>query len=160
MTRVAVQEMTVLMADDDPDDRLLIREAFDECRIDCNLQFFDDGPALIDYLYQCVSHEGSVKASLPQLILLDLNMPRKDGREVLAEIKANDDLRVIPVIVLTTSQNEHDILLAYHTGAASYIVKPESFQSLMDFVQRLNDYWLTCVRLPFFAKEESERAND
>lgn len=151
--------MTVLMADDDPDDCMLVQEAFEECRIDCDLRFVDDGPALLDYLDRRPPYDDPVRAPRPQLILLDLNMPKKDGREVLRAIKANAIFRVIPVIVLTTSMAGADVLLAYQSGAASYVIKPDDFQGLIDFVRRLGDYWLGCVRLPFFNEAEEVACN-
>ncbi|MDY6824869.1 MAG: response regulator [Thermodesulfobacteriota bacterium] len=155
MKQITEQLMTVLMADDDPDDCMLVREAFDECRIGCNLRFVDDGPSLLDYLYQRNPYDDPADSPRPHLILLDLNMPKKDGREILKVIKKNKVFSAIPVVVLTTSMEEADVMLAYKSGAASYVIKPGDFEGLTDFVRRLGDYWLGCVRLPFFYEDGS-----
>lgn len=137
----------ILMADDDPDDRLLLQEARDEAGLDSDLYFVEDGEDLLDFL----RHEGKYAEQttpLPGLILLDLNMPRKDGREALREIRADVTLRRIPIVVLTTSKSEEDIYRSYDMGANSYITKPVSFEALVTMVQLLGQYWLTTVELP------------
>ncbi len=139
--------MTILTAEDDPDDCLLVEEAFQEVRQTNNLFFVQDGIGLLDYLRRQGSYTEASSAPRPDLILLDLNMPRKDGRESLAEIKADPDLRSIPVVVLTTSSAEEDILHTYDLGCAGYITKPASYQEMLDLVKGLDQYWFTIVEL-------------
>ena len=140
--------ITILMADDDPDDRLLAEEAFEEARLVNTLYFVEDGEELMDYLYQRGTHSSAVTSPRPGLILLDLNMPKKDGREALREIKADPHLRRIPVVILTTSKAEEDILRTYDLGANSFIVKPVTFESLVDVIKDLTRYWFNIVELP------------
>ncbi|AMV26857.1 Response regulator rcp1 [Gemmata sp. SH-PL17] len=140
--------ITILMADDDPDDRQLTREAFEENHLANDLRFVEDGEELLDYLNQRGKFAGEGAAPLPGLILLDLNMPRKDGREALQEIKANPRLRNIRVVVMTTSKAEEDVLRSYDLSAASYITKPVTFERLVDVVRTLGKYWLEIVELP------------
>lgn len=140
--------VTILMADDDPDDCLLAREALAESRLANDLHFVSDGEELMDYLYQRGKYSVPGSAPRPGLILLDLNMPKKDGREVLKELKSDPDLRQIPVLVLTTSQAEEDILRSYYLGANSYITKPVTFSSLIEVMQTLSKYWFEIVELP------------
>lgn len=137
----AVRPITILVADDDPDDRLLIEEAMSETRILNEVEYVCDGIEAMERL------RASGK-SLPGLILLDLNMPRKDGREVIAEIKADPALKRIPIVVLTTSDAETDICRSYDLGANSYIKKPVSFEGLLDVVKTLQSYWLQLVVTP------------
>ncbi len=144
----SVQPITILMADDDEDDRLLTREAMDEARLINDLRFVEDGIELLAYLRQEGRYAGEGEAPRPELILLDLNMPRMDGRKALAEIKADPALRRIPVVVLTTSKAEEDILRSYDLGAASFISKPVDFTSLVDLVKNLDQYWTGIVKLP------------
>lgn len=136
------------MADDDRDDCLLMEEAFQENRFRNNLRFVEDGEALMDYLYQRGNYADAEAAPRPGLILLDLNMPRKDGREALKEIKADLDLRRIPVIILTTSREKEDISLSYSVGANSFVTKPVSFEGLRELIRHLGKYWLEVVELP------------
>jgi CheY-like chemotaxis protein len=139
--------ITILIAEDDPDDQLLTREALEESRINNTVCFVNDGQELLDYL----RHRGWYAAQpppRPDLILLDLNMPRKDGREALAEIKADPALRSIPVIILTTSKADEEIQRAYDLGANSFIVKPVTFDGLVSAVRVLAQYWFSIVRLP------------
>jgi CheY-like chemotaxis protein len=139
--------VVLLMADDDPDDVLLTREALEESRIVNDFYSVADGNELLAYL----RHEGSFSESSaprPDLILLDLNMPRKDGRQALIEIKADPLLRMIPVVVLTTSNADEDIDKAYSSGAASYIQKPVTFQGMVKVMQSLGTYWFQIVTLP------------
>lgn len=140
--------VTILMADDDPDDCMLAREALAESRLANDLHFVSDGEELMDYLYQRGKYSVPGSAPRPGLILLDLNMPKKDGREVLKELKSDPDLRQIPVLVLTTSQAEEDILRSYYLGANSYITKPVTFSSLIEVMQTLSKYWFEIVELP------------
>lgn len=140
--------VTILMADDDPDDCMLAREALAESRLSNDLHFVSDGEELMDYLYQRGKYSVPGSAPRPSLILLDLNMPKKDGREVLNELKSDPNLRQIPVLVLTTSQAEEDILRSYYLGANSYITKPVTFSSLIEVMQTLSKYWFEIVELP------------
>jgi CheY-like chemotaxis protein len=140
--------ITILMADDDPDDRLMTREALEEARLANDLHFVMDGEELMDYLYHRGKYTDPALAPRPGLILLDLNMPRKDGREALEEIKADSELRRIPVIVLTTSKSEEDILRSYNVGANSYITKPVTFEALLQVIKILGNYWFKIVELP------------
>jgi CheY-like chemotaxis protein len=139
--------ITILIAEDDPDDQLLTREALQESRISNTVCFVNDGQELLDYLRQAGLYAAE-PPSRPDLILLDLNMPRKDGREALAEIKADPALRSIPVIILTTSKADEEIQRAYDLGANSYIVKPVTFDGLVGAVRVLAQYWFSIVRLP------------
>lgn len=140
--------ITILMADDDPDDRQLTREAFEENHLANDLRFVEDGEELLDYLHQRGKYAGDGTAPRPGLILLDLNMPRKDGREALQEIKSDPRFRNIRVIVMTTSKAEEDVLRSYDLSAASYITKPVTFERLVEVVRTLGKYWLEIVELP------------
>lgn len=140
--------VTILMADDDEDDYLLAREALAESRLVNNLQFVKDGEELMDYLHQRGKYAQASHAPRPGLILLDLNMPKKDGREALREIKADPNLRQIPVVVLTTSKAEEDIYQIYDLGANSFITKPVTFSSLVEVMKTLGKYWFEIVELP------------
>lgn len=138
----------ILMADDDPDDRLLTERALREYRLNNDIRFVEDGQELMDYLYCRGKYSAPGSAPVPGLILLDLNMPRKDGREALAEIKRDPVLHKIPVVVLTTSKAEEDIVRAYDLGVNSYITKPVSFQGLVEVMKTLSIYWFEIVKLP------------
>ena len=140
--------ITILIADDDPDDRMLAQDALVESRLGNDLRFVEDGEELMDYLHRRGKHAEPASSPRPGLILLDLNMPRKDGREALAEIKADPELRRIPVVVLTTSKADEDILRSYDLGVNSYITKPVSFQGLADAMRVLSQYWFELVKLP------------
>jgi CheY-like chemotaxis protein len=139
--------ITILLADDDADDRLMAREALEESRLTNPLVTVDDGEELLEYLCYRGRYAGATHKR-PGLILLDLNMPRMDGREALREIKKDPDLRRIPVIVLTTSKAEEDILRTYDLGVNSFITKPVTFNSLVDVMSTLGRYWLELVELP------------
>jgi CheY-like chemotaxis protein len=141
------RRIPILMADDDPDDRMLTTDAFEEARLANDLHFVEDGEQLMDYLRRQGTYAELTGAPLPGLILLDLNMPKKDGREALAEIKADPDLRRIPVVVLTTSKTEEDILRTHDLGVNSFIIKPVTFESLVDVVRVLTRYWFEIVEL-------------
>ena len=143
--------VTILIADDDPDDRLLIKEALEEAHFDCPIEFFTDGVDLLDYLHGRGEYARRPAALLPGLLFLDLNMPRMDGREALQKIKQDPHLRRIPVVVLTTSKAEEDVLRSYSLGANSFIVKPVSFDGLVDVMRRVDEYWFEMVRLPTHA---------
>ena len=142
------QPITILMADDDPDDRLMTQEAFAECRLRNPLKFVTDGEELLDYLHRRGPYDDEQAYPMPGLVLLDLNMPRKDGREVLREIKADPRLQSIPVVILTTSKAEEDVVRSYKDGVNSFISKPVTFAALIDVVQTLGKYWLQVVDLP------------
>jgi CheY-like chemotaxis protein len=140
--------ITILMADDDPDDYLLVERAFKENRLRNDLRFVENGEELMDYLYQRGKYAEPAEAPRPGLILLDLNMPKKDGREALKEIKEDPGLKEIPVVVLTTSKEEEDILRSYKLGANSYITKPVTFGGMVDVLKSLGKYWFEIVELP------------
>jgi CheY-like chemotaxis protein len=142
------EPITILMADDDPDDRLMTEEAFRDCRLNNPLQFVVDGEELMDYLFRRGVYADEQRFPMPGLILLDLNMPRKDGREALREIKSDATLRQIPVVVLTTSNAEEDVIRSYHDGVNSFISKPVSFAALIEVIRTLGKYWLHIVDLP------------
>jgi CheY-like chemotaxis protein len=143
----------ILMADDDPDDRLLAQEAWEENRLANALHFVEDGEELMNYIHREGGYTHLADTPLPGLILLDLNMPRKDGRETLRELKADPHLRRIPVVVLTTSEAEEDILRSYDLGANSFIIKPVTFEALVGVVKTLATYWFQIVELPPNGKE-------
>ncbi|KAB2905196.1 MAG: response regulator [Anaerolineae bacterium] len=136
------------MADDDEDDVLLTRTALEESRLKNPFFAVKDGEELLDYLCHRGKFSDPQTAPRPGLILLDLNMPRKDGREALREIKANPTLRQIPVVVLTTSKAEEDIIRSYDLGANSFIVKPVTFASLVNVINILGIYWFEIVATP------------
>jgi CheY-like chemotaxis protein len=140
--------ITILMADDDADDRRLTQEAFEEGRLINDMRFVENGEQLLDYLRKTGPYAPPAEAPRPGLILLDLNMPRKDGRTVLKELKTDPDLRQIPVVVLTTSKADEDIYKSYDLGVNSYIVKPVTFEALVDILQTLEKYWFEIVELP------------
>ena len=140
--------ITILMAEDDPDDRLLTQEALDESRLVNDLHFVEDGIELLDYLHQRGAYAVPQSAPRPGLILLDLNMPRMDGREALAEIKSDPDLRRIPIVVLTTSKAEEDILKTYNLGVGGFVTKPVSFEGLVEVIKAIGKYWFQIVELP------------
>lgn len=142
------QPITILMADDDADDRLLTQDAMRYARVLNQLRFVEDGEELMDYLYRRSRYAEPSSAPRPRLILLDLNMPKKDGREALQEIKADPDLRRIPVVVLTTSKAEEDIYRSYDLGASSFIIKPVTFEALVELMKAMGQYWIEFVELP------------
>jgi CheY-like chemotaxis protein len=138
----------ILMAEDDADDRLLVRDALAECQWAADLHVVENGEELLDYLLHRGKYEDLASSPRPGLILLDLNMPRKDGREVLREIKLSPELRRIPVVVLTTSQADTDIEGIYELGANSFITKPVRFDGLVNVMRLLGQYWFKVVELP------------
>ena len=148
MNRDDAMPITILMADDDADDRRLTQEALEEGRLINEVQFVNDGVELLDYLRKEGKFAPPAVVQRPGLILLDLNMPRKDGRTVLKEIKNDPTLRQIPVVVLTTSKADEDIYRSYDLGVNSYIVKPVTFEALVDILQTLEKYWFAIVELP------------
>jgi CheY-like chemotaxis protein len=140
---------TILLADDDEEDRQLARDALQDARLANEMKFAVDGQDLLDYLRREGRWAGpSVDAPRPGIILLDLNMPKKDGREALAEIKADASLRRIPVVVLTTSNDEADVLRTYDLGVNSFITKPVTFAGLVEVMRSWTQYWFEIVELP------------
>ena len=139
----------VLLVEDDPGDVLMTREAFEEHKLRNTLHVVDDGVEAVAFLRR----EGRyADAPRPGLILLDLNLPRKDGREVLAEIKADESLRAIPVVVLTTSEAEEDVLRSYDLHANAYVTKPVDLDQFMAAIRQIDEFFLTVVKLPRVAK--------
>jgi CheY-like chemotaxis protein len=138
----------ILMADDDEDDRLMTKEALDETPLGSSLSFVEDGEELLDYLFNRNDYSDPEKAPRPNLILLDLNMPKKDGREALKEIKSSPELKDIPVVVLTTSKAEEDIYKTYELGVNSFISKPVTFEGMVETMKALSLYWFNIVSLP------------
>ena len=140
--------IVILLADDDEEDRMLAADALEESRVVNDLRFVQDGEELLDYLYHRGKYAAPGSSPTPGLILLDLNMPRKDGREALREIKVDPDLRRVPVVVLTTSKAEEDIYRTYDLGANSFITKPVSFEGLVAVMRDIGRYWIEIVELP------------
>ncbi|MEK6612157.1 MAG: response regulator [Gemmatimonadota bacterium] len=141
--------ITILICDDDEDDRILTQQALEQAHISNALRFVEDGEQLLDYLYQRGTFAGETgKAPRPGLILLDLNMPGFDGREALKVIKADQMLRDIPVVVLTASRLDQDIIRSYQLGVNSFITKPVTFTGLVEAMNILGRYWLEIVELP------------
>ena len=151
----SVHPIAILMADDDPDDCMLAREALAESRLANDLYQVGDGEELLQYLRREGKYVDAVTFPRPGLILLDLNMPRKDGREALRDIKADPALRSIPVVVLTTSKAEEDIYRTYDLGVSSFIAKPVSFDGLVEVMKALGRYWFEIVELPDPSKADS-----
>jgi CheY-like chemotaxis protein len=139
-------EIFILIAEDDADDRFLLKSAFEENGFNDKLHFVENGVELVEYLNSCLS-KGNEEA-LPRFILLDLNMPKKDGREVLKEIKQNVNFQKIPVIIFSTTNNEQEMRRCYELGANSYITKPNSFESLIKTVAALRVYWIQTTSVP------------
>ena len=140
--------ITILMADDDPDDRMLTKDALAESLLLNTFETVEDGEELMDYLLHKGKFSGEAARPRPGLILLDLNMPRKDGREALKEIKSHPELRSIPVVVMTTSKAEEDIIATYDLGVNSFITKPVTFEGLVDVLRIIGKYWFEVVELP------------
>jgi two-component system, response regulator len=137
--------LTILMADDDEDDRDLAFDAFQDAGLEGEIRFVYDGQHLLDYLRD---QERRAQDERPGIIVLDLNMPRMDGHEALSEIKSDDALCEIPVVVLTTSRDAEDVSRCYGAGASSFIAKPATQAGLVDVMRHLKDYWFDCVELP------------
>lgn len=148
MNNVNRRPIMILMAEDDPEDAMLVRDALAEARLTNELRCVTDGEQLMDYLHRRGAYADPATSPRPGIILLDLNMPRKDGREALAEIRADPALAHLPVIVLTTSQAEEDILRSYGLGANSYIAKPVTFEKLVDIMRCIGRYWFEIGELP------------
>jgi CheY-like chemotaxis protein len=138
----------IVMAEDDADDRLLVKDALEECQWNADLRFVENGEELLDYLLRQGKYKRAEESPRPRLILLDLNMPKKDGREVLRDIRARPELRRIPVVVLTTSKADTDIARTYELGANSYIAKPVQFDGLVNLMRVISEYWFKTVELP------------
>lgn len=138
----------ILIAEDDEEDRMLTREAMLESRVKNSFHFVEDGEYLMDYLFNKGDYADKQKYPTPGIILLDLNMPRKDGREALKEIKSNEHLKRIPVVILTTSKAEEDIIRTYDLGVNSFITKPVTFEGMINVMKALGTYWLDIVELP------------
>ena len=147
MLRDTSDSITILMADDDADDRMMAQDAMRENRLENSFRCVEDGQELMDYLTRTGKY-AEEHAPRPGLILLDLNMPRKDGRQALREIKGDPELRRIPVVILTTSKTEEDVLRSYDLGANSFITKPVTFDRLVEIVRTLGNYWFKIVELP------------
>jgi len=140
--------ITILMADDDADDRRLTKEALEESRLANGIRFVEDGEELMEYLRHTGKYAPPNETPRPGLILLDLNMPRYDGRAALKEIKNDPELRQIPIVILTTSKADEDVYRSYDLGVNSYIVKPVTFEALVDILQTIEKYWIEIVELP------------
>ena len=138
----------ILVADDDPDDRMLAKEAFEESRLHNPVHFFEDGADLMDYLKRRGDYADRPVHPKPGLILLDLNMPKLSGREALEQIKSDPELGTCPIVILTTSKQEEDLLRSYQLGANSYITKPVSFEELTRVVREVGHHWIEIVELP------------
>ena len=142
------RSIVILLADDDEEDRMLACDALKESRLSNRIYCVTDGEELMDYLHRHGKYSVPADSPRPGLILLDLNMPRKDGREALREIKGDPNLRQIPIVVLTTSKAEEDILRSYDSGASSFISKPVTFDGLVELMKGLGRYWFEIVELP------------
>ena len=138
----------ILVADDDEDDRMFTKEAFDENFDEKEILFVNDGIELLDYLRRRNEYADPALSPRPSIILLDLNMPRMDGREALREIKSDPKLRTIPVVILTTSKAEQDIIKTYDLGVNCFITKPVSFEAFLEVTRTLGHYWFDIVKLP------------
>ncbi len=141
----AVHPVEILMVEDNPGDVRLTQEALRECKVLNRIHVVGDGEAAMDFLHR---RGAFVNAPRPKLILLDLNLPRKDGREVLTEIKSDENLKRIPVVVLTTSSAERDVIMSYNLHANCYIVKPVNLERFVEIVREIDQFWLTMVELP------------
>ena len=140
-------EHCILIADDDHDDQYMIKQAFNSINFNENVQTVSDGVELLDYLYKKGKYK-DLPAPTPKVILLDLNMPKKDGRECLKEIKMATDIKKIPIVIYSTSSNPDDINYAYANGASSYIIKPYSYQELVKIMDAFKHYWFNIVKTP------------
>jgi CheY-like chemotaxis protein len=148
MTKPAGDGIHILMADDDDDDWMLTKKAFNESKLLNTLVRVTDGEELMEYLKQEGKFKGDKSATKPGMILLDLNMPKKDGREALREIKSDPELKEIPIVIFTTSKAEEDIVRSYRLGVNSFITKPVTFEGLLKVIRALGRYWFEIVELP------------
>lgn len=146
----------ILVADDDPDDHQMVKKAVDLCAMAVDVHFVSDGQAVIDYLRRTGEYaERSLESTpRPALLLLDLNMPRKNGKKVLEEIRQDRNLCHIPIIILTTSCDDADVMTSYASGANSFITKPITFEGLMRMMQSLQRFWLETAQLPFGKEQD------
>ena len=135
----------ILLIEDNPGDARLASEALKSSKIHNELQIVQDGEAAIDYLHKRGDYQ---KATTPDIIFLDLNLPKKDGREVLAEVKSDETLKKIPIVILTTSDHEEDVLRSYNLHANCYITKPLDFNQFRKVIESINNFWLSLVKLP------------
>jgi CheY-like chemotaxis protein len=142
---IDIRPIEILLVEDNPGDVRLTREALKDAKVSNTLHVVEDGVAALDFLRRSPPYDGAPR---PDLILLDLNLPRKNGREVLADIKADERLKAIPVVILTTSQAEEDVLRAYNLHANCYITKPVDFTQFTRIVRTIEDFWLSIVTLP------------
>ncbi|RAU82753.1 response regulator [Pontibacter arcticus] len=142
------RSIVILIADDDAEDRMLVKDALEECHLSNKMHFVENGEELLDYLHNRGKYTDKIAHPAPGIILLDLNMPKKDGREALKEIKADEKLRIIPIVVLTTSKAEEDIMRTYNLGVSSFVTKPVTFAALVDTMATLSKYWFEIVELP------------
>ncbi|HEY4094319.1 MAG TPA: response regulator [Baekduia sp.] len=143
--KAAGTPIEVLLVEDDPGDVLLIQEAFEFNKVHNNLNIVRDGEQALAYLRREGEYAGAAR---PDLVLLDLNLPRKDGREVLQEVKSDEVLRTIPIVVLTTSEAEEDVLRSYQLHANAYVTKPVDFDRFVSIVRQIDDFFVSVVRLP------------
>jgi len=142
------RSIVILIAEDDQEDRMLIKEAFEESKLKNRVNFVENGEELLDYLRNKGVYSDKSKFPTPGLVLLDLNMPKMDGREALKAIKSDAYLRMIPVVVLTTSKAQEDIIKTYDLGVSSFITKPTTFAGLVEITNALSKYWFEVVELP------------
>jgi CheY-like chemotaxis protein len=154
------QPVVILLADDDEEDRMLACDALAESNLSNHIHCVTDGEELMDYLQRRGKYAPPAEAPRPGIILLDLNMPKMDGREALKEIKSNPELRQIPIVVLTTSKADEDILRSYDSGASSFISKPVTFGGLVQLMRGLGQYWFQIVELPKQEVIGNEERND
>ncbi|GGJ96833.1 two-component system response regulator [Pilimelia anulata] len=145
MTETKQQPIVVLLVEDDPGDEMMTREAFEENKVANDLRVVRDGEEALDFLYR---REPYADAPRPDLILLDLNLPKYDGREILARLKADENLRTIPIVVLTTSKAEEDIVRSYRLHANAYVTKPVDFEQFIDVVRQIDNFFVAVVKLP------------
>ena len=141
-----IESHHILIGEDDADDRYLIKSAFEENGFTDQLNFVEDGVELLDYIYS--RKKAKPELPLPRFILLDLNMPKKDGREVLKELKQNKDFKKIPIIIFSTTNNENEMRRCYELGANSYITKPNDFESFIKTIAAIRSYWLQTTDIP------------
>ncbi len=148
MNTLHKKNMSILIAEDDPDDRLLIKEAFEENKIANLFHFVGDGEELLEFLYRQGPFAELVNDPLPALIILDLNMPRVDGREILEVLKSHHKFKTIPIVTMTTSNDEADMRHCYENGANAYVVKPSNFKQLSKIISAISEFWLNFVSQP------------
>ncbi|HKJ31352.1 MAG TPA: response regulator [Balneolales bacterium] len=145
---MSTEPLIIVMADDDPDDRMITRLALQKCKFESDFRFVSDGEQLLDYLYRRGPYENPYYSPVPGIILLDIHMPKKNGLEVLQEIKSHPEFRHIPIVMLTSSQRKEDIQNSYKMGVNSYINKPVSFKGYLEDMKVIGQYWFDIVRLP------------